>query len=368
MSLPLYKSIYNDIKEKIVNNIYKVGDKLPSDSELSEHYNVSAITIKKAMDLLKEDSLISRKPRKGTIVISNEIQNHQIQANNSKLPVIGFIITNFDDIFGTDILRNLLIQSQGRAQIIMKITLGDSELEAELLDELVSLGVDGIILLPASSEFISPKLLELVSKNFPLVLIDRQMDKLPTCSVGINNSQAAQLLTEYLFDNGHEKIGIVTATPQVSTIQERIDGVIAAHIKNHKTINQNQILSNLESMIPNSKSTKEDDIEKIKAFLKSSNNITAIFTGEFTIAVLVVQALKELNQEIKKDFSLVCFDHTKYNMLNNQEFTFTHIVQDQYEIGKKALDLILRKIEQPTLIEKNNAPYYLVEGQSVKKI
>lgn len=368
MSTPLYKSIYNDLKEKIINNYYKLDEKLPPDSELTKIYSVSPITIKKAMDLLKEDNLISRKPRKGTTVINNTIEINQTQSPDSKLPLIGFIITNFDDIFGTDILRNLLIYSQDKAEILLKISMGDPKLESRLLDELVSLGVEGIILLPASSEFISPKLLELVSKNFPLVLLDRQMEELPTCSVGINNSEAAQSLVEHLFEKGHEKIGIVTAIPKVSTIQDRIDGAISAHIKNHKIIKQNQILSSLKSMVPSTDSTEKDDIGKIKLFLRSSNDLTAIFTGEFTIAILVLKAIRELDNEVSEDFSIVCFDHSKYNMLGDKQFTFTHIVQDQYEIGKQSIDLILRKIKQPDIIEKINAPYYLVPGQSVKKI
>src|SRR5699024_423346 len=119
--------------------------------------------------------------------------------------------TDFSDSFGTNILRSIIQSSQDRAQIIFKMSNGNIKTEEKVINELLEIGVDGIILLPASSEYITTKLLELISENFPMVLIDRSMKEFPTCNVQINNELAAEKLMENLFENGHEKVGIITA-------------------------------------------------------------------------------------------------------------------------------------------------------------
>lgn len=368
MSEPLYKIIYSDLKKSILNSTYPIGSQIPTDKELTEIYEVSTITIKKAMELLKKDGLISRKPRKGTLVISNKIKLSSTNQIDNSLPLIGLILTDFNDYFGTDVLKNIIEYSFGKAQVLFKLSSGDSELEEKMVNELLSLNVDGIILLPASSEYISPRILELVSTNFPIVLIDRFMEKIPTCSVQINNRKASEKLVEYLFDHGHERVAIITPDNHITTLEDRINGAISSHVKNHVSINQSQILTDLHSMIPNSQTQPREDIDKIKDFLKREKDITAIFAGEYAIAVLAEHAIKELGRQITLDYSIVCFDHPKNNYLHQEKYDFTHIRQDQEALGKNSVDLLLKKINHPTLVEKINVPFYLVEGASVRKL
>ena len=46
--IPLYEQIYEEIRAKIEERGYQVGDRLPSEKELSEQYHVSRITSKKS--------------------------------------------------------------------------------------------------------------------------------------------------------------------------------------------------------------------------------------------------------------------------------------------------------------------------------
>ena len=50
--LTKYERIANDMKEKIESGVYKPNDQLPFEAEMCDHYGVSRITVKKAMDLL----------------------------------------------------------------------------------------------------------------------------------------------------------------------------------------------------------------------------------------------------------------------------------------------------------------------------
>lgn len=363
MSTPLYKSIYKDLREEILDSVYPIGAKLPKDSELSIRFGVSSITIKNAMDLLKKDNLIERKPRTGTIVISNKREGNKEKPG---VITVGVIVSDFNEYFGNTLIKSLISHKNQEVNCIIKCSKGDSNQEETLINQLLSYGVNGIILIPASSDYFSSKILELISTNFPLVLVDRTMDQLPTCNVGIDNISASYDLTKHLIDSGHTKIGIITANKKLSTNDDRIKGAINAHINNDLSISQSQILNNMESMAPERLISPEEDVKKIKVFLKKNTHLTSLLAGEYAVALLVKQAIEELGYNIKSDYSVVCFDHTSIDMFEKNQFVFDHIYQDEVSIGEKAIDLVFEKIKDPTLIKKVTVPHKLIKGNSVK--
>lgn len=66
-----YKFIYNDIKNKIDNNVFKSGEKIPNEIDLSKEYGCSRMTIKKGMELLVQEGLIYRKKGLGSFVMTH---------------------------------------------------------------------------------------------------------------------------------------------------------------------------------------------------------------------------------------------------------------------------------------------------------
>lgn len=63
-----YLAIYQKIKQQILDGEYKINGKLPSSPILAEEFGVSALTIKKALDLLVRDGYIIRRRGSGTVV------------------------------------------------------------------------------------------------------------------------------------------------------------------------------------------------------------------------------------------------------------------------------------------------------------
>lgn len=66
--MPLYKKIYLDIKQQIQANKLKSGQKLPSEQFLCKKYQVSRITVRKALKLLTDERLIVTVQGKGSYV------------------------------------------------------------------------------------------------------------------------------------------------------------------------------------------------------------------------------------------------------------------------------------------------------------
>lgn len=65
---PKYLLIYDDIKEKILSEVYQINDRLADGHTLAREYDVSMMTVKKALDLLVTEGLLVRRRGDGTIV------------------------------------------------------------------------------------------------------------------------------------------------------------------------------------------------------------------------------------------------------------------------------------------------------------
>ncbi len=61
--------VYDDLADKIQNEEIKAGSLLPSENELTEMYNSSRETIRKALKMLSEDGYIHKVQGKGSIVL-----------------------------------------------------------------------------------------------------------------------------------------------------------------------------------------------------------------------------------------------------------------------------------------------------------
>lgn len=67
-AVPLYLQIAEDIRSKIRSEEIKANTRIPTELELSEKYQVSRITIRKALEILVDEEILVRKQRIGTFV------------------------------------------------------------------------------------------------------------------------------------------------------------------------------------------------------------------------------------------------------------------------------------------------------------
>lgn len=70
MKKPKYREIIDILQERIKNNIYPIDSFLPSQIDLAEEFNVSRMTIKKAIDVLILQGILSSKRGSGTKVLN----------------------------------------------------------------------------------------------------------------------------------------------------------------------------------------------------------------------------------------------------------------------------------------------------------
>ncbi|QXE17637.1 GntR family transcriptional regulator [Clostridium sp. 001] len=66
--VPLYAQLQRIIRDSIINEIYKDGEKIPSESEFVEKYSITRTTIRKAISNLVNEGLLYKVHGKGTFV------------------------------------------------------------------------------------------------------------------------------------------------------------------------------------------------------------------------------------------------------------------------------------------------------------
>lgn len=69
-----YMDVYNDLKDAILNGKYLRGSFLPTETGLTEKYEVSRTTIRKAVSLLQSEGLVHVQQGRGTEVTSGKLQ------------------------------------------------------------------------------------------------------------------------------------------------------------------------------------------------------------------------------------------------------------------------------------------------------
>ena len=374
-SIPLYQMIYNDLVEKIQSGQYKGGDRIPSEKELAEEFNVSRITSKKALEMMADKGLIDRAPGRGSFVKDeSDTEQRKMQRKSSGLnktqgKLIGVILPDFSESYGTALLSGIEKEAfDENCFIVMKRSYGRQEIEENVIDAMLELGVDAIIIMPVHGELYNRKLLRLTFDGFPIVSVDRCLKGIPISFVGTDNIGASVKATDYMLNLGHKNIAILTPPyHNTSAIEERIEGFIKSHAEHGVGIDKSIWLTDLLSTMPG-KYTKENiniDIQKIVNHIKDNPQITCIYAVEYNIALLAMKAANSIGKEIPREISIVCFDSPRNHA---DEYVFTFVRQKETEMGQKALRLLLNQMRAKDDIKKIYLDADLVIGNTTAKI
>lgn len=74
-----YLQVARTLRKEIVDGVYPVGSQLPTEHELCERFEVSRYTIREALRRLRDDNLVSSRPRAGTLVVPRAASNSYAQ-------------------------------------------------------------------------------------------------------------------------------------------------------------------------------------------------------------------------------------------------------------------------------------------------
>jgi GntR family transcriptional regulator len=73
-SVPLYKQLYQKLREAIEDGEFKVGHQLPSERQLAAEHGISRLTVRRALGLLRQDGYVRAYQGKGSFIARSKPQ------------------------------------------------------------------------------------------------------------------------------------------------------------------------------------------------------------------------------------------------------------------------------------------------------
>ncbi|MGG3451280.1 MULTISPECIES: GntR family transcriptional regulator [Bacillaceae] len=141
---PLYLQVIDRLKKDIEKGIYKEKEKLPSEFELAKQLGVSRATLREALRILEEESVIIRRHGVGTFIHSKPLFMSGIEQLNSVTDMIVnagmepgtiFLSSNVQQATEED-ARRFLCPVDGELMVIERVRTANSEPVVYCIDKI----------------------------------------------------------------------------------------------------------------------------------------------------------------------------------------------------------------------------------------
>ena len=363
----LYERLYNYVLDDIRKGTLRSGDRVPSEKELARKHGVSRITSMRALQNLERAGLVERIRGKGTYVardlerldvLHNSHDGHPPRSRRLTSR-IALLMPDASPAYGLELMNAIEERAGERGlSLVLKRSRGLQEVEERAIDALMSsASVDGVIVFPVNGEFYNASLLRLALAKHPLVLIDRYLKGIQATSVYTDNHAAAKELTGYVLDSGHKHVAFVSSPPaNTSSIEDRLHGFRAAFSQRGIGLDRQHLLIDLTSGFPNPETKIADDREAIRALVSRNESITGFVASEYPIALIIHDVFSGRDQ--LKGKMITCFDSPRGQFV---EPRFTHVQQNEREMGRRAVDLLLAQLDGHPTPSPSIVPYQLVK-------
>jgi DNA-binding LacI/PurR family transcriptional regulator len=250
--------------------------------------------------------------------------------------LVGLLIPDIQNPFYVDVIRGIEEYAYANnAAVIIGNFSQDEKKEKLYLDILKSESVDGFVVAPSNEKDQYVK--QLIQDGFPIVCIDRGLKDVDVDLVKVDNQQGVFKAIEHLIKLGHKRIGFIVGNPSIPTSQERLDGY-------HQAMKQYGIEIDA-SLLLGEKSDYESGTRLTARLLDLENPPTAIFTGNNLLTLGALEVINQRGLRIPEDVAIIGFDDVYWaNSLNPP---LTAVRQPGFEIGKKAMELLMQRIQSP---------------------
>ena len=356
--LPKYKQVINWIEEKIYNGEYVVGKQIPTEIQLTKCFNVSRHTIRQAINYLEQEGIVERIQGRGTFVVE-KIKNQRGISRH-----IGIIITYLNDYIFPEIIHGIeSVLTDNDYSMSLKITNNNTHKEAIALQQLLNDQIDGLIIEGTKSALPSPNLKQIHSfhkSNIPLVFINGFYNSYEDSYIVMDDVKSAEILTQYLIDQGHHNIGAIFKSDDIQGIK-RYEGFVRCLQKNNLLLKDEKVLwyttEDVDSLF-----NGDFDTYISKRFKNSS----ALVCYNDEIASKIINLFHRQDIKMPENYSIVGFDNSQLSY--PELYNLTTITYPARQIGQTAAKVLLGMLKNPKNKKKIKINPKLIIRGSVKKL
>ena len=254
-----------------------------------------------------------------------------LSRNRTKL--VGVILGDLTNNFSNEIIKGIeTVTIAEKYQIVFGNSGYDPSIEKQYIEQMLNMGVDGLIIQPTERFADTGKKLETL--GVPVVFFDSEVPSPHACRVKTGTDSATLEAAEKCMKMGYEDFLMITADPEVlSTRRERADSFQKALRKYDKPCKIKVI-------------GPQTNPEELTGCIEENirlNRRSLIFVPTCWALSTVYLALKKYHQLIPQNIGLLGFDNTEWTRLATP--SITTIVQPVFEEGRQAMKLLIDLLE-----------------------
>ncbi|MHB8277813.1 MAG: LacI family DNA-binding transcriptional regulator [Candidatus Humimicrobiaceae bacterium] len=307
--------------------------------DIAKKLNISESTVSRA---LANHPRISAKTKAEVLGLAKQLNYRpNLIAKSLKIKstkTIGLIIGDITNPFYPEIVKGCEeIANINGLNIILCNSDYDQENENKYINILLNKRVDGVLIMPAGKKL---PIIELFhDANTPLVFIDiKPSDKMNVSCVYADQEYGAYIATKYLIELGHIRIALINGPESFSSCKQLENGYLKALDEHNIAVSDKYIkVFNLKAMGAN---------EAVKSLLNleiKQRPTAALFISDIA-AVAAYDAIYEAGLSIPEDFSIIGNDDIP--TAKNFFPPLTTIAHPKYEIGKKAMEILVNELKE----------------------
>ncbi|MEQ8211023.1 MAG: GntR family transcriptional regulator [Lacipirellulaceae bacterium] len=342
---PRYRRIFELLRSQIWQGVYPPGQKLPTEAELMQHFEVSRTTVSRAMRDLEQMGLVDRCRGSGTYVKHRD--------GNSPVTRLSFLVPWVDSDDRLPYVEGLIYQRiarlAGEAGISIALHCFDSschDLRTGMLNaaqKVIDDGVNGVLYYPA--ELPSDKMRinreivdQLTQAGIEVVLVDRDITTYPERSefirVGFDNRRGGMLLTDHMINQGAKRIAFLGIPEDSTAVNDRLRGFYEAHYQHGLEVDPQLVCAVHEVDL---------DLDFCRHLMKQIQP-DAVIAKMDRFAAILGRHLSFLGVEIGTDLKLAGFDDDPISELLHMPLTTIRLPVDPF--AHAAFTAILQRIDE----------------------
>jgi DNA-binding LacI/PurR family transcriptional regulator len=218
---PLYQQVAADLRARIVAGALPVGARVPPHRELARHYDVSLITINKALAGLVSEGVLHSRVGRGTFVAVRPAPVAGLARGDAPAlpapadarrgaPMLGFVLRDLSSPFFSLVAHAALQRADAAGYgLLFSSSLNRLDREEEQIRRFLDLGVQGLVIASMSRTYrLSEPMQALDDAGIPFVMVSFiEGEDVPF--VGGDLHDAGYLAGRHLIEVGRRRLGYV---------------------------------------------------------------------------------------------------------------------------------------------------------------
>lgn len=326
---------------------------------IQEVARLAGVSVATVSRVLNGSPLVKAKTREKVLAI---VEKFDYQPNllgrdlrRSETMKVLVLTSSLDHSFFGDIVTGMEARAQEDGYYVLICpTSNNVEREKELFQILKNRLADGVIVI---SSTLTEEELSALGQKYSIVQCCEIKEASHTCSVSIDDEQAAYDAVRHFIEAGYRKIALIGGPTAIKSTSLREQG--------YRRALQQYDIPYREEWLKYSNGNHEDGARLAGVLLGLSDPPSAILCMSDSIAIGCVNAIQRNGFTIPDDVAVIGFDNTREATMASPALTTVH--QPKYDLGYVAMNLLIHNMTSADKrYEKVTLAHELIERESTR--